>query len=153
LVEFDTNKSQCCDVTGLGSDCYNNVTHYDNTTHSCNYCSYNLTNTSVTDEGNTTPAYTNGTCNSSSYLDYQWANWTWWKWWVEFDTNKSICCDVTGIGADCWTNATHYDNTSYSNTTYGVACTYTNVTRTVCDVMPILIFEENRILIAWRFEC
>lgn len=123
------------DANGCGGA---NTTYWDNHTLSCNYCSYNLTNTSVTDEGNTTPVLTNGSCNASGQLDYQWWNWTWWTWWIRYDSNATTCCGVTGIGADCFTNVTYYDNTSYSNVTYGVNCTYTPpITYDMASVMVI----------------
>lgn len=126
-IQYDSNASTCYGVTGIPTDQWNggsNITWYDNDTWVCNYCSYNLTNTSITDEGNTTPTATNGSCNSTDVLDYQMWNWTHWTHWDTYDTNVTTCCGVTGLGSDCYSNVTTYDNTSYGNYTFNVACIY-----------------------------
>jgi hypothetical protein len=102
---------------------FNNITWYANNTLGCNYCSYNLTNTTASAPANTTAVYSNVTeCNVSGNLT-QYANWTQWSWWIRYDTNATTCCAVTGLGSDCVNNVTSYNNVSWGNWSV-LGCTY-----------------------------
>jgi hypothetical protein len=103
---------------------FTNITWYSNNTLSCDYCQKNITNTSASVPANTSIVVTNGSCNTSGKLEYQTYNWTQWSYWTQWDTNKTTCCDITGIPGDCFTNITWYDNISWGNYTYNVNCTY-----------------------------
>lgn len=114
------------DQNGCG---FTNISWYNYTWETCDYCQYNITNSTTTDT-NTTVILTNGTCNSSSVLSYQMHNWTQWVYFIQFDTNQSTCCAVTGLSSDCFTNITWETNTSWGNYTYNVNCTYSATTST-----------------------
>lgn len=77
LLEWDTN------YCGVG-----------NTTYSCNYCSYNITNTSWTNWVNVS------SCNVSGNITQN-------RTRIEYDSNHSTCCAITGLGSDCYTNVTY----------------------------------------------
>jgi hypothetical protein len=95
-IQYDTN--YCGEIA--------NTTIWDYQNISCNYCSYNLTNTSKS-------SWINETCVSIQMNQS--------RSWVEYDTNKSICYDVTGLPSDYYANLTYYEyqlvGPIYSNTT------------------------------------
>lgn len=96
-------------------------------------CTANITNTSTTDLGNVSLSSSNGTCNSSSLLDYQVWNWTWSRFNITWDQNNCGSANVTN-----WLNV------SYGNYTYNVNCSYvTPVATTWCSPTLISFVDEE----------
>lgn len=110
-TEYDNNYSTCYLITELASDLWNsgnNITFYNYTNiSSCNYCSYDVTNTSWTSWLNNT-CLSNNTMNQSSNL-------------TEYDSNYSTCYSITGIATDLWNSGSNNTYYQYNST---LSCNY-----------------------------
>jgi len=74
---------------------YTNITLWDYNNNSCNYCSYNLNNTAPTE-------WQNLSCSGTQM------NQT--RSWIQYDLNRAICYDVTGLVSDRYDNITQYES-------------------------------------------
>jgi hypothetical protein len=99
-TEYDSNHSTCCEVTGLESDCPDNITHweYNLVENGCDYCQYSIVNTS-SEWKNLSACLPNGTVLQERNI-------------TEYDENYYVCYDITGLEDDLWNNGsnnTYYD--------------------------------------------
>lgn len=100
-TEYDSN--QC-------SGGHTNITYQvTNHTYTCNYCSYNVINT--------TGSWVNATCLSNS-------TWNQSNTTVEWDTNYTSCYLVTSLATDLWNNGDNKSWIIYQNVNQ--SCTYSN---------------------------
>lgn len=94
---YDSNT--CYDITGLPSDAYSNITYSFNIyNETCNYCSYNVVNSTFTD-------WINTTCLNLTHMTQS-------RYMTEYDSNYSTCYAVTGLASDLWNsglNNTYYE--------------------------------------------
>lgn len=90
-IEYDQNT--CGEVA--------NATHWEYQNVSCNYCSYNVVNSSWSD-------WTNVSCLSDDTMNKS-------RYKTEYDSNYAECYLVTHLGTDLWSNRTYYE---YDRTEY-----------------------------------
>ncbi|MDP3027666.1 MAG: hypothetical protein Q8N63_08220, partial [Nanoarchaeota archaeon] len=94
--QYDSNG--CYAITGLPADEFVNETFWDWQNISCNYCSYNVVNSSWS-------AWENISCLISNFMNQS-------RFKTEYDANYGICYAITGLSSDLWNsgeNITYYE--------------------------------------------
>ena len=122
-TEYDSNYSKCYAITHLSSDLWNNgqnitSTEYQQLPNSCNYCSYNVVNTSWSNWKNQSQ------CSNDMILQNQSE--------IEYDSNYSKCYAITHLSSDLWNNGQNNTYWNYSNWSYD-CCTPVLVDITISD--------------------
>jgi hypothetical protein len=97
MVQYDINT--CNEINNQTINAYQNI--------SCNYCSYNITNSTWTD-------WTNHTCLIDNTMNQSRTS-------VEYDSNRISCYTVTNLSTDLWNSGNNITHREYRNV---LSCIY-----------------------------
>jgi len=99
LTSYYLDLNNCYAQTNLYSD----KNSYENKTYTCNYCSYNLTNTTWTD-------WQSAPCSIENIFRQNRSS-------VEYDSNYNSCYIITLLSSDLWNNGNNVTNWQFRNLT------------------------------------